>query len=118
EGREEALSWQRLCKVVGRQDRLIAFDCNVSFGSSGAPVLDRSGYRAKIVSIVSAGGEDEDGKPISFGMELPALVDRLKTALRKGQALSIASDPAETVLAPVPSGMPGKPARRIVLQGD
>lgn len=113
-GREEALSWQRLCKVVGREDRLIAFDCEVTFGASGAPVLDRSGYRAKIVSIISAGGE-MDGKPISFGMELPERVDRLKAALRKGDALSVAKSDASVGLAP--SGMPGKPGKRIILNG-
>jgi protease YdgD len=113
-GREEALSWQRVCRVVGREDRLIAFDCDVTFGASGAPVLDRSGYRAKIVSIISAGGE-MDGKPISFGMELPERVDRLKAALRKGDALSVAKSDASVGLAP--SGMPGKPGKRIILNG-
>jgi protease YdgD len=113
-GREEALSWQRVCKVVGREDRLIAFDCDVTYGASGAPVLDRSGYRAKIVSIISAGGE-MDGKPISFGMELPERVDRLKAALRKGDALSVAKPDASLGLAP--SGMPGKPGKRIILNG-
>ncbi|MBN8631789.1 MAG: trypsin-like peptidase domain-containing protein [Rhodobacterales bacterium] len=118
EGREEALSWQRRCKVVGRKERLIAFDCDVSFGSSGAPVLDRSGYRAKIVSIVSAGGE-VDGKPASFGMELPALVDRLKTALRKGDALSVAKPDAkvDAKIDPAPSGLPGTPGKRITVGG-
>ncbi|WP_333817791.1 trypsin-like serine peptidase [Tabrizicola sp.] len=114
EGREEALSWQRVCKVVGRQERLIAFDCDVTFGSSGAPVLDRSGYRARIVSIISAGG-DLDGKPVAFGMELPEQVDRLKAALRKGQALSTAEPEARIGLAP--PGMPGAPGKRIILQG-
>lgn len=118
EGREEALSWQRLCHVIGRQERLIAMDCNVTFGASGAPVLDRSGYRAKIVSIISAGG-DEDGKPISIGMELPALVDQLKAALRRGDAAFVtgtaeAPEP-DPELAPAASGLPGKPAKRIVL---
>lgn len=129
QGREEALSWQRLCRVIGRQQQLIGFDCDVSFGSSGAPVLDRSGYRAKIVSIISAGGED-NGKTISIGMELPALVDRLKTALRSGDAAFVtearlSEDSTEAgagtqagTLAPSSSGMPGKPAKRIVLQGD
>jgi len=113
-GREDALSWQRLCKVVGREQRLIAFDCDVTYGASGAPVLDRSGYRAKIVSIISSGGE-MDGKPISFGMELPEQVDRLKAALRKGDALSVAKPEASVGLAP--SGMPGKPGKRIILNG-
>lgn len=116
EGREEALSWQRVCKMVGRQDLLIAFDCDVSFGSSGAPVLDRSGYRAKIVSIISAGG-DMDGKPISLGMELPGQIDRLKAALRRGEALSVAEGSGEATVRPAPSGMPGKPGKRIILNG-
>lgn len=116
EGREEALSWQRVCKKVGREERLIAFDCDVSFGSSGAPVLDRSGYRAKIVSIISAGGE-LDGKPISFGMELPEQVDRLKAALRKGEALSVAEGSGGAKVDLAPSGMPGKPGKRIILNG-
>ena len=114
EGREDALSWQRVCKVVGREGPVIAFDCDVTYGASGAPVLDRSGYRAKIVSIISAGGE-MDGKPTSFGMELPERVDRLKAALRKGDALSVAKLDAEIGLAP--SGMPGKPGKRIILNG-
>jgi protease YdgD len=116
EGREEALSWQRVCHVVGRQGPLIGFDCDVTFGSSGAPVLDRSGYRAKIVSIISAGATD-DGKPISIGMELPALVDRLKTALRSGKATSVATASPEVAAGePVPS-MPGKPVKRITVGG-
>lgn len=109
QGREEALSWQRLCKVVGRRDRLIAVDCDVTFGSSGAPVLARSGYRAKIVSMISAGGELE-GQPISFGMELPARVDALKAALRRGEATSQLPDPGLATEAP---GLPGKPAKRM-----
>ena len=117
EDRADALSWQQVCKVIGREGTLIGFDCDVTFGSSGAPVLDRSGYRAKIVSIISAGATD-DGAPIALGMELPALVDRLKAALRKGEALSIAEGPTDATLGPAPSGMPGKPAKRIVLQGD
>ena len=117
EGREEALSWQRVCKMIGREDLLIAFDCEVSFGSSGAPVLDRSGYRAKIVSIISAGG-DMDGKPISLGMELPELVDRLKAALRKGDALSVAAGATGATAGLAPTGMPGKPGKRIVMQGE
>lgn len=117
EGREEALSWQRVCKVLGRQEQLIAVDCDVTFGSSGAPVLDRSGYRAKIVSIISAGGTYED-RPIAFGMELPEMVDRLKAALRRGDVASeAAAVPGAGIGQPDP-GMPGKPAKRIVLQGD
>lgn len=86
-GREDALSWQRLCKVIGREDALIAVDCDVTFGSSGAPVLDRSGYRARIVSIISVGSK-LDGRPVAIGMELPSVVEALKAALRRGEATS------------------------------
>lgn len=114
EGREEALSWQRVCGIVARQDVLIGVDCAVSYGSSGAPVLDRSGYRAKIVSIISAGYE-EDGKWISIGMQLPTLVDELKAALRRGDATSV----AEAAVGPgdVVTGLPGKPGKRITVGG-
>lgn len=112
EGREEALSWQRVCKVVGREDRQIAVDCDVTHGSSGAPVLDRSGYRAKIVSIISAGGE-WNGQTVSFGMELTEQVDRLKAALRRGEATSEAVIQSEEGPGAGVTGMPGKPPKRI-----
>lgn len=114
EGREEALSWQRFCHVVARFDGLIAVDCDVSHGSSGAPVLDRSGYRAKIVSIISAGGL-WDGRPVSFGMDLPEQVDRLKAALRRGDATSVASAPGAGAGLPGTGAtdLPGTPPKRI-----
>lgn len=89
-GRDQALSWQKLCRIVARQDGLIAVDCEVSFGSSGAPVLDRSGYRARIVSIISA-GYAQDGKTGAIGMELPGIVASLKAALRRGEVTSEAA---------------------------
>jgi protease YdgD len=114
-GREEALSWQRVCKVLEKRDALIAVDCNVTFGSSGAPVLDGSGYRAKIVSIISAGGE-YDGEEVAFGMELPVLVDRLKAALRRGDATSVAVAEGDVAEA-TPPGRPGSPGKRITVGG-
>jgi protease YdgD len=98
-GREDALSWQRVCRVLGRQDRLIAVDCDVTYGSSGAPVLDRSHYRAKIVSIISAGRRDADGT-VAIGMLLPGLVDELKAALRAGRVTSVASVEPDAETAP------------------
>jgi protease YdgD len=114
QGREEALSWQRVCQVLGREEGLVVVDCDVTFGASGAPVLDRSGYRAKIVSIISAGGNHE-GKPIAFGMELPGIVDQLKAALRRGEATSVAR--VEEVGDNGVSALPGMPGKRITLGG-
>lgn len=90
EGREDALSWQRICRVLGQMDGFIAVDCDVTFGSSGAPVLDRSGYRAKIVSIISFGYREDD-QTVTFGMMLPAQVDALKARLRAGRVTSEAA---------------------------
>jgi len=92
-GREDALSWQRVCRVLGKQEGLIAVDCDVTFGSSGAPVLDRSGYRAKIVSIISA-GHRTGGKSLAVGMELPGIVETLKARLRAGKVTSEAASAA------------------------
>ncbi len=92
-GREAALSWQRACTVLGRRGDLIAVDCDVTFGSSGAPVFDRSQGRARIVSIISAGVNDGAGT-VAFGMELPRLVSDLKQQLRSGRAVVTAATEA------------------------
>lgn len=85
-GREEALSRQRTCGVLGRYRDLMAFDCDVYFGSSGAPVFYQDHGPPRIVSIVSAGSRTPEGT-VSFGMELPALVAELKHAFRTGKGV-------------------------------
>jgi protease YdgD len=106
-GREDALSWQRVCHALDRQDGLIAFDCAVTFGSSGAPVLDRTHLRARIVSIISA-GSTMDGKPIAIGMELPARVAALKADLRAGRFTSEAVGLLESAETPTEKPKVGK----------
>lgn len=90
QGRSDAPSWQRDCSILGREPGLLAFDCDVYFGSSGAPVFDRSGQRARIVSIVSS-GRREDGGTIAFGMDLDAPVAQLKRGLRTGKGVVAAT---------------------------
>ena len=87
QGRDEALSWDEDCTMLGRQQGLIAFDCDVTFGSSGAPVFRRTGGRAELVSLVSSGVMDE-GRRLAFGMELPAAIAELKAALRRGNGVA------------------------------
>jgi len=82
-GRAEAPARQAVCTVRGRQSGLLAFDCDVTFGASGAPVFDLTGQRARIVSLISSGGAGANGT-VAFGMELPARVADLKHALRTG----------------------------------
>lgn len=84
-GRSEHLSWQKDCRVLDRYSGLMSFDCNVTFGSSGAPVFVRYGTRMRILSVVSAMGKDRDGDKVSLGMELPEAVARLKQRMRYGE---------------------------------
>ncbi len=109
QGRSEALSRQASCNVVGRHLDLFAFDCNVTFGASGAPVFARVGDRQRIVSLISS-GRSGGGEQLAFGMELPALVDDLKRALRAGRGVLMAngvSRPALTVRRTAPAAAPG-----------
>lgn len=98
DGREDTLSWQKVCKVLGKYQGLISVDCDVTFGASGAPVLDRSFGRARIVSIISGGYRDANDATVAYGMELPKIVAELKSRLRKGdvlsQAAAVATKPA------------------------
>lgn len=65
----------------GRGQGLIAFNCNVNFGSSGAPVFVKEGSRARIVTLVSSGNNTTDGT-IAYGMDLPNAIATLKRDLR------------------------------------
>ncbi|SMP02777.1 trypsin-like serine peptidase [Shimia sagamensis] len=83
-GRSEHLSWQRDCSILQRGWGVLTFDCNVTFGSSGAPVFVRYGNRVRILSVVSATGETGQGQQVSYGMELPDVVAELKRRMRVG----------------------------------
>lgn len=85
-GRADAPSRQAECTVLGRDAALLAFDCNVTFGSSGAPIFDLSGPRARIVSLVSVGNRSASGTT-AFGMALPERVAELKQAFRTGEGV-------------------------------
>ena len=80
-GRNEALSWQKRCGIVAADDTLFAFDCDVTFGSSGAPVFVKEGNRARILALISAGTETAAGT-VTYGMALPDRVDEVKRVLR------------------------------------
>ncbi len=80
-GRADSMSRQKQCKVLERYDRLIAMDCDVTFGSSGSPVFTHMNGRGRILSVVSGSGQHL-GKKVSFGMELAVVVDELKARLR------------------------------------
>lgn len=88
EGRNSAPSHQEECTLLGRSRGLIAFDCNVTFGSSGAPVFVREGTRVRIVSVISAKSRPPD-RHVAYGMDIGAQVDALKVELRGVPGMSI-----------------------------
>src|SRR6056297_3120937 len=90
--RDRAPSWQRRCNMLWRAEGIMAFDCDVIFGSSGAPVLAPHGGRPRILSLVS-GGSRADGKRLSYGMDLPDLVTRLKHDLHAATAGAATANP-------------------------
>lgn len=95
-GRDAALSIQRGCRLLGRDTGLMAFNCDVSFGSSGAPVFDWSGRRPRILSIISAGNRDDDGGVTAYGMELAGAIGDLRRRLRSGDGVVTASADPQT----------------------
>lgn len=80
-GRADAISRQRSCKILDRRQGLFAFDCNVTFGSSGSAVFAKVGNRGRILSVVSAMTQ-LDGQKVAWGMELPGIVADLKRRMR------------------------------------
>lgn len=84
-GRSEAISRQRNCSVLATADDLMMFDCNVTFGSSGAPVFVRNGNRQRILSVIS-GMAQANGQKVAIGMSLPSVVAQLKAQLRRAPA--------------------------------
>lgn len=76
--RENLPSRQDVCQVVATQDDIMLMDCDVTFGSSGAPVFrgDPTG-RGQIVSVIS-GMANVDGRRLALGMTLPDIVGQLR----------------------------------------
>ncbi|WP_425044954.1 trypsin-like serine peptidase [Primorskyibacter sp. S87] len=81
--RSEAISRQRSCQVLFSGEGLYAFDCDVTFGTSGSAVMMRVGNRGRIVSVISAMAQAPDGRRIAWGMDLPDVVTRLKRQMRR-----------------------------------
>jgi protease YdgD len=85
-GRDALLSRQDSCNVIGRDAGIMAFDCDVTFGSSGAPVFRSDGTTTRIVSIISS-GHNENGDHFAFGPVLRSRVEALSASLRAGGGL-------------------------------
>ena len=79
--RAEMPSMQDTCHVLGRIEGTLVLNCDVDFGSSGAPVFDLSDEAPRIISVVSAKGEVGD-KKVSIGTDLEAPLAEMQALLR------------------------------------
>ena len=102
-GRDEAMSWQRRCGRLHATEELMFFDCDITFGSSGAPVFVRYGNRVRILSLVSGFGTANNGQDYVIGMQLPKMIARLRARMRNSDA---------------PVAKVGSGARRITTGGE
>lgn len=90
--RSDAPSLQEVCNVLGQQDGVLIMDCNVNFGSSGAPIFRNENGVPRLVSVVSSMAE-LDGVKVSLGMDLAEPIAVLRLALEEGRGL-FATPPA------------------------
>lgn len=77
-GREEVLSRQPSCHMTQRyRGDILGFDCDVTFGSSGAPVFVRENGRLRILSVISSGTDGGEAYGPSLQTFVPELSGRL-----------------------------------------
>mmetsp|Transcript_28313 Transcript_28313/g.52729 ORF Transcript_28313/g.52729 Transcript_28313/m.52729 type:complete len:268 (-) Transcript_28313:4891-5694(-) len=80
-GRETAQSRQKECQMLHRVGDAMIFDCDVTFGSSGAPVFSHLNGRGQVMSVIS-GRMEVEGQKRAVGMILPQRIAELKSQLR------------------------------------
>ncbi|WP_146590415.1 trypsin-like serine peptidase [Puniceibacterium confluentis] len=98
-GREEALSRQADCAITQvYRHGIMGFDCNVTFGSSGAPVFVRQDGRLRILSLISGGTAPGQAGGEAYGMSLPDVVQPLMAELRRDDARPKVTNGARRVI--------------------
>lgn len=94
--REALPSRQDVCRVESTQQDIMVMDCDVTFGSSGAPVFRETNGRGQIVSVIS-GMALVDGQKYALGMVLPDVVAELRQRMWANQERPVAEFKRVTV---------------------
>ncbi|MBU2994313.1 trypsin-like peptidase domain-containing protein [Octadecabacter sp. 1_MG-2023] len=97
--RSDAPSLQEVCNVLGQQDGVLIMDCDVDFGSSGAPIFRSEDGVPRLVSVVSAMAE-MDGDKVALGMDLAEPIAVLRLALEEGRGLFSTPPASARVIRP------------------
>ncbi|MCK0150722.1 trypsin-like peptidase domain-containing protein [Marivita sp. S6314] len=85
-GRNDSLQRESGCRHKQTyRGGVMTFDCDVTFGSSGAPVFTRVDGRLRILSVISMMSQGPDDKE-AIGMTLPDVVDAMKREMRNDAA--------------------------------
>ncbi|MEO0911616.1 MAG: trypsin-like peptidase domain-containing protein [Pseudomonadota bacterium] len=92
-GREEVPSLQTGCQVLDEQGGMWLTDCNLTFGSSGAPIMAMTPEGAQVASVVS-GGMPWRGRNVSIGAPLDDSVEDLLAELGVELSARRVSSPA------------------------
>ena len=85
--RADIPSLQQSCTVMARQEGVLVMNCDVDFGSSGAPVFREVNGVPQIVSVISAKAE-MDGQQVSLGSALQIPLADLMAELAQGSVRS------------------------------
>ncbi|MEL7116547.1 MAG: trypsin-like peptidase domain-containing protein, partial [Pseudomonadota bacterium] len=97
-GRIEALTLERGCALEKRyQGGIVGLNCDVTFGSSGAPVFLQTGGRPQIFSLISAMVPGETSPGGTLGVELAHIVPGLVTELHNRRALTPVATEAKRI---------------------
>jgi protease YdgD len=94
-GRADAPSLQQVCAVIARQQGILVMNCDVDFGSSGAPIFSFASGTPRIVSIVSAKAEIS-GERVALGTSLLEPLAVLQSELAAGRGFALAPSPSTT----------------------
>jgi len=92
QNRSEAPSLQHVCAVMARQEGVLIMNCDVDFGSSGAPIFSFEGGTPRIVSVVSAKAE-VNGTRVALGTSLEVPLAILRAEMTAGRGFSNAPSP-------------------------
>ncbi|MEM1352389.1 MAG: trypsin-like serine protease [Pseudomonadota bacterium] len=82
--RSDVPSLQEVCDVIAHQQGVLVTSCSVDFGSSGAPIFSFDDGAVRIVSVVSAKSEMDDGQGIALGTDLETPLSQLQAMLEAG----------------------------------
>jgi len=85
-GRNDAPSRQRACDVLQAQSGVVVMSCDVVAGSSGSPVFSLRDGQPRIVSLVSAIGQ-EHGRQVTYGVDIATPLAKIMADYRAGRGV-------------------------------